>query len=96
MEGSPKASTVVQMNGEGVVAEDFERFVVMAVHVAGEEVEDGHIHEVQQATILVIRGNVSDHGAVVGVGFPLSLPAFVVGPAPRVSPDFALGIRLGW
>lgn len=46
VEGSPEASTVVQMNGEGVVAEDLERFVVMAVHVAGEEVEDGHVHEV--------------------------------------------------
>lgn len=46
VEGSPEASTVVQMNGEGVVAEDFERFVVVAVHVASEEVKDGHVHEV--------------------------------------------------
>lgn len=33
---------------------ELEGFIMMSVHVPGEEVEDGHIHEVEQSTPGVI------------------------------------------
>uniref|UniRef100_A0A182XTA4 Uncharacterized protein n=1 Tax=Anopheles quadriannulatus TaxID=34691 RepID=A0A182XTA4_ANOQN len=85
---------MIQMDRERVVAEDFERFVVVPVHVAGEEVEHGHIHQVEQPAPLVVRRYVAHHRAVVGVGFPLRLPALVVRAAPRMPPHLALRIVL--
>lgn len=87
---------MVQMNGERVVSEDLERFVVMAVHVPDEEIKHRHVHQVQQSTVFVVRGNVTDHGAVVGIGFPLCLPALVVRPTPGMTPHFSLGVLLSW
>lgn len=59
--------TVVQMNGKRVVAEQRERLVMMAVHVAYEEVEHGQVHEVQHPAATIVRRHVSDYFAVVGI-----------------------------
>lgn len=62
-----EASTVIQVQREGVVTEHLERLVVMSVHVPCEEVEDGHVHEVEQSPPRVVRRNVPHGRAVVGV-----------------------------
>ena len=43
-----KRSPMVQVDREGVVTKQFECLVVMAVHVAHQEVQYGQVHDVQQ------------------------------------------------
>ena len=38
---------MVEVNGEGVVTEQLEGLVVVAVHVSHEKVQDGEIHQIQ-------------------------------------------------
>lgn len=58
---------VVQVNGKRVVAEQRERLVMMAVHVAHEEVVHGQVHDVQHPATGPVRLRVSDHLAVVRI-----------------------------
>ena len=44
--------TVVEMKDESVVGKVFEGLVMMAIHVALEEVEDGRVHQIRQPTTL--------------------------------------------
>jgi len=85
---SPKGSSVVKVHRECVVAKALEGLIVVAVHVAHEEVEDGQVDQIKQSTTLVIRVNVSNNITVVGVRFPLSFSTLVVAATPRVSPSF--------
>lgn len=62
-----EAATVVQVQREAVVAEKPERLVMMAVHVAGEEVKHSHVHEVEQSATLVVGRDLSHERAVVGI-----------------------------
>lgn len=64
-----------------------ESLVVMPVHVADEEIVHGHVHQVEQSPALVVRRNIPDHRAVVGICLPLRLPPLVVAASPRMSPD---------
>ena len=48
MGGPPKGPPVVQVDGEAVVAEELEGLVVVAVHVAHEEVVHRQVYQVQQ------------------------------------------------
>lgn len=48
-------ATVIQVNRKRVVAEQCERFVMMAVHVAHEEVEYGQVHNVQHSASAIVR-----------------------------------------
>jgi hypothetical protein len=47
--GASKAAAVVQVDGKAVVAEELERLVVVAVHVAHQEVVHGQVDQVQQS-----------------------------------------------
>jgi hypothetical protein len=47
--GAAEAAAVVQVDGEAVVAEELERLVVVAVHVAHQEVVHGQVDQVQQS-----------------------------------------------
>lgn len=42
-----KRTTVVQVQHERLVAERDHLLVVMSIHVTGDEIEDGHVHEVE-------------------------------------------------
>lgn len=85
---SPKGSSMVKVHRECVIAKALEGLIVVAVHVAHEEVEDGEVDQVKQSTTLVIRVNVSNNVTVVGIRFPLSFSALVVAATPRVPPSF--------
>lgn len=75
VEGLAEAAAVVQVHGEGVVAEQAERLVVVPVHVAHEEVEHGHVHEVEQAPPRVVGRDVLHQRAVVRVCEPSRVAA---------------------
>jgi hypothetical protein len=47
--GASEAAAVVQVDGEAVVAEELECLVVVAVHVAHQEVVHGQVDQVQQS-----------------------------------------------
>ena len=80
---------MVQVYGEGLVAEQFERLVVVTVHVAHEEVEDGEVHQVEESPALVVRTDVLDCVTVVRVILPLGFASLVVAPSPGVAPRLA-------
>lgn len=63
-----------------------ESLVVMPVHVARQEVEHGHVHEVVESTALVVGRNLPHEGAIIGLRFPLGLSALVVRASPGMSP----------
>lgn len=65
VERSPEAPPVVQVKGEGVVVEGSESLVVVPVHVAHEEVEHGHVHEVVESRTRVVRADLSHEVTVV-------------------------------
>lgn len=48
-------ATMVQVNRKRVIAEQCERFVMMTVHVAHEEVEYGQVHNVQHSAAAIVR-----------------------------------------
>ena len=77
---------MVEVNGEGVVAEQLEGLVVVAVHVSHEKVQDGEIHQIQKSPALVVGNDVLHCLAVVRLSFPPSLPPLVITPAPGMSP----------
>lgn len=58
---------VVQMNGKRVVTEQRERLIMMAVHVAHEEVKHGQVHEIQHPAATVVWRHASDDFAVIGI-----------------------------
>lgn len=87
----PKASSVIQMQCEAVVAEDSEGLVVVAIHVAREKIEHRHVHEIEQSSIFVVRRDLPHQRTIVGVVLPLGLLSFVIAPAPRVSPCLSRG-----
>lgn len=71
-------SAVIKVNGCGFVSEQLERFVVMTVHVSGEEVEHRHVGEVgQPATSIVWRGFLNQL-TVVRINLPRRLTSPVV------------------
>lgn len=64
----------------------FKSFVVMTVHVADQEVEHGHVHQVEQPSALVVRRRALDHLITVRlISFPNSLSSFVVRPDARTN-----------
>ena len=89
--GLAEAPAVVQVDGVGVVAKDLEGLVVVAVHVAHEEVVDGHVHQVEQPAAVVVGLGFPDDLAVILVRLPVGLSTFVIRSSPRVSPSFASG-----
>lgn len=66
---------------------------MVPVHVAHEEVNYRHVHEIPEPPALVVGGYLPDHRAVVGLGLPLGLPAFVVAPSPGMPPHLRTNIR---
>jgi len=88
MAGSTKGSSVVEVNRERIVSKALESLIVVAVHVAHQEVKDGEVHQVQQTATLIIRVNVPNDITVIRIRFPLSLPPLVVAASPWVSPSF--------
>lgn len=44
VERSAKSSSVIQVQGKRVVAENLERLVMVSIHVPHEEVQDSHVH----------------------------------------------------
>ena len=77
---------MVEVDGEGVVTEQFESLVVVTVHVPHEEVQDGEVHQVQQPPALVVGTDVLDCLTVVRLSLPPGLPSLVVTPPPGMSP----------
>ena len=67
MERPSEASAVVEVERKRVVPEGSERLVVVTIHVPGEEVEDGHVHQVEESTTLVVGRDVTDEVTVVGL-----------------------------
>lgn len=67
VEGLAEAPAVVEVQRERVVAEELERLVVMAVHVAREEVEHRHVHQVEEPAALRERRQLPHDVAVVRV-----------------------------
>lgn len=53
-------AAVVEVNGKRVVSKQGERFVMMAVHVAHEEVEHGQVHDVQHPAAAAVRRHAPD------------------------------------
>ena len=47
MAGTAKCSPMVQVNREGVIPKQFESLVMMAVHVAHQEVKYRQVHDIQ-------------------------------------------------
>ena len=86
MSGPSKCPAMVEVYGEGVVIEQLEGLVVVAVHVPHEKVQDGEVHQVQQSPALVVGADVLDCLAVVRLCLPASLPPLVITPAPGMSP----------
>ena len=68
--------------------------VVVPVHVAHEEVVDGHVHDVEQPPALVVRLHLAHDLAVGLVRLPVGLAPLVVRPPPRVPPRLPRGDRL--
>ena len=78
---------MVQVDDEGVVAEGLEGFVVVAVHVADQKVQHGHVNEVGQAAALVVGRRVADvFITVVRIGLPGCFAPLVVRPAVGMPP----------
>ena len=77
---------MVQVYGKGVITKQFECLVVVTVHVAHEEVQDGEVHQVQQPPALVVWTDVLHCLTVVSLSLPPGLPSLVVTPPPGVSP----------
>jgi hypothetical protein len=59
---------------------------MMSVHVAHQEVQHGHVHQVVEPPAAVVRGYFPNQGTIIVFGLPLGFPAFMVGPPPRMSP----------
>lgn len=62
-----ETTSVVQVQGERVIAENLEGLVVVTIHVSGQEVEDRHVHEIQKPSSLVVRWQFSHDRAVFGI-----------------------------
>ena len=79
--GLAKRSSVVQVHRERLVAQRVQSFVVVSIHVAGEEVECAHVHDVEQHLGMV--ANVLEDGlvAIVRIRFPTRLFLLVVAAA---------------
>lgn len=60
VESFAERPAVVQVDRKRIVAEEYERFVMVPVHVAHEEVENGQVHDVQHPTARVVRRYGSD------------------------------------
>ena len=56
---------VIKVDEECFIAEKYDGLVVVSVHVAHEEVQHRHVHDVIQATTLVVWGNLLHHLTVV-------------------------------
>ena len=84
-----ESSAVVEVDGEGVVAEQFECLVVVAVHVPHQEVHHGQVDHVEQPPAAVVGRHLLDEVAVLGVVLPGRLPPLVVAAAPGVAPRLA-------
>lgn len=67
MVGLAEPAAVIEVQGERVVPEDLEGLVVVPIHVTREEVEDGHVHEIQEPPALVVRRQLAHDRAVVGI-----------------------------
>lgn len=63
----------------------------MSVHVTGEEIKDGHVHEIVETSSLVVGRNFAHQSAVIRFQLPLGLPPLVIGSPPGMPPH--LGVR---
>ena len=86
MPGPSECSAMIEMYGEGIVTEQLEGLVVVAVHVPHEKVQDGEVHQIKQSPALVVGADVLDCLAVVRLCLPPSLPPLVITSAPGMSP----------
>ena len=70
-----------------------EDVVVMPVHVTGDEVQHGDVHDVQQLPPLDIFGPLSYHFAVPGIYLPIGLALLAIRPPPRMHDRPPFGLR---
>ena len=68
-----------------------DRFVMMTIHIAHEEVENREIHDIQKSPALVVGLDLFYDLAVIFVGFPGGFPPLVVRTPPRMAPSLARG-----
>jgi len=65
--GTPEGPTLIQVDRERVVPEHGHRFVVVPIHVARQEVEDGQVGQVGQTAAVLERRHFAHFVAVVVV-----------------------------
>lgn len=69
---------MVEVDRGRFVAEQFKRFIVMAIHVPCEEVEHRHVSQVGQPASSVVRRRLFDQLAVIRIDLPRGLSSPVV------------------
>ena len=72
------------------VSLNLKRFIMVSVHIPDEEIENRHVHEIEEFSPFVVGWRHSNARAISGVRFPRRLPVFVVTPAPGMAPHLSV------
>ena len=64
MVGTPESPPLVQVNRIRIVAEEGDGLIMVPVHVASQEIENGQVDQVSQSTWVVVR-RYFPHGVAV-------------------------------